>query len=226
MLKIFAYWDANMSPPERSLCWEKKVGPPFSLRLSIRERLLANAQSEVRPSQWVCTYLTMFVSPSHPQHHTGVSQGLMAPSPATYWVSRSSSSMAQTPMPARLMKTAPQQCLQSSSPPSPPLPTQGGASLAEHRAVTVLQCWKRLIWLCRWFDQQALLKEKRLCLQTLCRGTSTYASSVPENCRPPPTPTKKSSNLKVLNHPFRTLGQPLPPWKMRGRHKRPHRCPG
>jgi len=73
---------------------------------------------------------------------------------------------------------------------------------------------------------EALLKQKHLCLQTLCRGASTYASSVRGNLRPPPTPTKKSSDPKVLNHPFRTRGQPLPPRKMRHRHKRPHRRPG
>jgi hypothetical protein len=102
------YWDANASPRERMLCWEKKAVPPLSSRLlSIRERLLANAQSEVRRAQWVRTYLAMSISPSHPQHHTGGSQGPMAPSPAAHWVSRPSSSMAQTPTPARLTKNAP-----------------------------------------------------------------------------------------------------------------------
>ena len=101
-----------------------------------------------------------------------------------------------------------------------------GASLAQHRAATVLQCWKRRIWLRRWFNQQALLKQKRLRLQALCRGASTYASSVRGNRRPPPAPTDKSSDPKVLNHPFRTRGQPLPPRKMRRRHKRPRRRPG
>jgi hypothetical protein len=168
----------------------------------------------------------MSVSPSHPQHHKGGSQGPMAPSPAAHRVPRPSSSMAQTPTPARLTKTAPQQCLQSSSHPSPPLPTRGGTSLAEHRAAIVLQCWKWCIWLCRWFDQQALLKQKCLHLQTLCRGASTYASLVRGNRHPPLTPTKKSSDPKVLNHTFRTRGQLLPPRKMRRRHKRPRRRPG
>ena len=93
---------------ERTLCWEKNADPPLSSRLSIKERLLANAQSEVRCAQWVCSYLTMSISPSHPQHHTGGSQGPMAPSPAAHRVSRSSSSMVQTPTPARLTKTVPQ----------------------------------------------------------------------------------------------------------------------
>ena len=204
--EILAYWDANASPRERTLCWEKNAGPPLSSRLSISERLLANAQSEVRRAQWVCTYLAMSVSPSHPQHHKGGSQGPIAPSPAAHWVSRPSSSMAQTPTPAHLTKTAPQQRLQ--------------------RAAIVLQCWKWRIWLRRWFNQQALLKQKRLHLQTLCRGASTYASSVQGNRHPPLTPTRKSSDPKVLNHPFRTRGQLLPPRKMRRPHKISRRRPG
>ena len=146
---------------------------------------------------------------SHPPHHTGGSLGPMAPSPTALRVSRPPLSMAQTPTPA-----------------SPATLTRGGASLAEHQAATVLQCWKRRIWLCRWFNQQTLLKQKRLHLQALCHGASTYVSSVWGNRRPPPTPAKKTSNLKVLNHPFCTRGHPLPPRKMRCRHKRPRRCPG
>jgi hypothetical protein len=127
---------------------------------------------------------------SHPPHHTGGSLGPMAPSPTALRVSRPSSSMAQTPTPA-----------------SPATLTRGGASLAEHQAATVLQCWKGRIWLRRWFDQQALLKQKRLHLQALCRGASTYASSVRGNCRPPPTLAEKTSDRKVLRHPFRTRGR-------------------
>jgi len=134
--------------------------------------------------------------------------------------------MAQTPTPARLTKTASPQHTQPSSSPSPATLTRGGASLAEHRAATVLQCWKQRIWLCRWFNQQALLKQKRLRLQALCRGASTNTSSVRGNRRPPPTPAEKTFDPKVLNHPFRTRGQPLPPRKMRRRHKRPRRRPG
>ena len=95
-------------------------------------------------------------------------------------VSRPSPSMAQIPTPtnARLTKTAPQQCPQSSSPPSPPLPTQWGASLAEHRAATILQCWKWRIWLCRWFD--AMARHYRLfprsLVQRRVRSRSTFAS--------------------------------------------------
>ena len=152
----------------------------------------------------------------------------MAPSPAvTPQVSSPSSSKARLPStPACLTKTASPQHVQSSSSPSPAIPRWGGASLAENRAATVLQCWKRRIWLRRWFDQQALLKQKRLRLQALCRGASTYASSVRGNCRPPPALTDKSSDPKVLRHPFRTRGQPLPPRKRGRRHKRPRRRPG
>jgi len=63
--KIISYWDANASPREGTLCWEKNAGPPLYSRRSMKERLLANAQSEVRRAQWVCTYLAMFVSPLH-----------------------------------------------------------------------------------------------------------------------------------------------------------------
>ena len=170
--------------------------------------------------------MSLLVS-SHPIHHRGGSTGPMAPSPAiTPQVSSPSSSKARPCMPARLTKTASPHHKQSSSSPSPAIPRRGGASLAEHRAATVLQCWKRRIWLRRWFDQQALLKQKRLRLQALCRGASTYASSVRGNRRPPPAPTDKSSDPKVLRHPFRTRGQPLPPRKRGRRHKRPRRRPG
>ena len=151
----------------------------------------------------------------------------MAPTPVIPpQVSSPSSSTARLPTPARSTKTASPQHMQSSSSPPPAILRRGGASLAEHRAATVLQCWKRRIWLRRWFDQQALLKQKRLRLQALCRGASTYASSVRGNRRPPPAPTDKSSDPKVLRHPFRTRGQPLPPRKRGRRHKRPRRRPG
>ncbi len=114
----------------------------------------------------------------------------------------------------------------SSSSPSPPLLKRGGASLAEHRAATVLQCWKRRLWLRRWFDQQARSKERRLRLQALCRGASTYARSVGANRRPPPTPTIKPSDPTESLHPFRTRGQPLPPRKRARRPTRKRRRPG
>ena len=142
----------------------------------------------------------MSVSPSHPHHHKGGRPGPMAPTPAiTPQVSSPSPSTARPPTPARLTQTASPQQKQSSSSPSPATLQRRGASLAEHRAATVLQCWKRRIWLRRWFNQQALLKQKRLRLQALCCGASTYASSVRGNRRPPPSPTNKSSDPKVLN---------------------------
>jgi hypothetical protein len=226
--EILAYWDANASPRERTLCREEKAGPPLSLHLSIRERLLVNAQSEVRCAQWVCSYLaTMSISPPHPHLHKGWSTGPMAPTPAiTPQVSSPLASKARPPTPAHFTKTASHYQMQSLSSLSPAIPKRGGASLAEHQAAAVLQCWKRHIWLPCWFDQQALLKQKRLCLQALCRGALTYASLVWGNRRPPPTPTKKTSNPKVLCHPFRTCGQPLPPRKRGQRHKQPRCCPG
>jgi hypothetical protein len=145
----------------------------------------------------------------------GRSVGWMAPSPMSFG--------ASTPS---LTKTTSPQCTLSSLSPSHPSLNRGGANLAEHRAATVLQCWKRRLWLRRWFDQQATLKQKRLRLQALCHGASAYASLVWGNRRPPPTPTDKPSDPKVSNHPFRKHGQPLPPRKRGRRHKRPHRRPG
>ncbi len=151
----------------------------------------------------------------------------MAPTPAINpQVSSPSLSKARPPTPACSTMTASPQQKQSSSSPSSAIPRRRGASLAEDRAATVLQCWKRHIWLHRWFDQQALLKQKRLRLQALCRGALTYASSVRGNRRPPPAPTDKSSDPKVLRHPFRTRGQPLPPRKRGRQHKRPRCRPG
>jgi hypothetical protein len=59
-------------------------------------------------------------------------------------------------------------------------------------AATTIQCWKRCIWLDRWFIQQALQRQKRLPLQLLCRGALAYAMSVRGDCRHhlPPRPTK------------------------------------
>ena len=225
--KIISYWDANASPREGTLRWEKNAGPPLYSRRSMKERLLANAQSEVRRAQWVCTYLAMFVSPLH-TFTRGGGHG-SEPSPAvTPQVSRPSSSMAQTPTPARLTKTAPQQRLQSSSPLSPlhHFQHKGDQAWHSYQAATVLQCWKWRIWLRHWSDQQAMSKQKRLRLQTLCRGASTYASSVRGNRRPPPTRPKRPLDPKVLSHPFCTRGQPLPPRKRGQRHKRLRRRPG
>ena len=61
-------------------------------------------------------------------------------------------------------------------------------------AATTLQCWKRRIWLRRWFNQQATLKQKRLRLLALCRGASAYASSV---LSLPPTPNHGGDSQRV-----------------------------
>jgi hypothetical protein len=77
-------------------------------------------------------------------------------------------------------------------------------------AATTLQCWKRRIWLDCWFAQQALQHQKHLRLQLLCRGASAYAVSVRGDHQPPPTLSNKTSNPKVLCHPFWDHGLPLP----------------
>jgi hypothetical protein len=51
--EILAYWDANASPQEKTLCDEDTAGPPRSSRLPPRERILANEQSGVRHAQWI-----------------------------------------------------------------------------------------------------------------------------------------------------------------------------
>jgi hypothetical protein len=152
--------------------------------------------------------------------------GLMAPSPLNHQVKHPSMGMARPPPPACLTKTmSPQRTLSLSSPSQPSL-NRGGKSLVEHHAATVLQCWKRRLWLCCWFDQQAKLKEKCLRLQTLCHGASTYTRLVGVNCHPPPTPTIKPSDPKVSNHPFCNCGQQLPLRKRARRPKQRHRRPG
>ena len=83
--EILAYWDAHATPHEQSLFWATNAGPPLSSRPSIRERLLANARTEVRRAQWVRSYLAaMSTSPSHPHRHKGGRTGPMAPTPVSY----------------------------------------------------------------------------------------------------------------------------------------------
>ena len=129
--EILAYWTAYAHPLEQALCSKQTCRNYCNIG---GLPLYPEREMQAHCARWVYTYLAMSVSPSHPHHHTGGSLGLMAPSPADHRrVSRPSSSIAQipTPTPART-KTPPQQRPQSLSPPSPPLPTRGGASLAEH----------------------------------------------------------------------------------------------
>jgi hypothetical protein len=83
-------------------------------------------------------------------------------------------------------------------------------------AATTLQCWKRRIWLDRWFAAQAQLRQKRLRIRMLCRGASAHAVSVRGHCTGP-TPTDKPFDPKVARHPFRDRGSPQP---LPQRHKR------
>ncbi len=91
------------------------------------------------------------------------------------------------------------------STPSPPTTTGRGATAAEHRAATTLQCWKRRIWLSRWFTQQAEQRQRRLRLCSLCRGTLAYAVSVQGNHRPPPTRPTKPLTQRSPYIPFRIM---------------------
>jgi len=117
-------------------------------------------------------------TPSHPKRTMGGSSERSMPPSSAY--SRTAPPSPSSASPSSLARFTP----------SPPIILGEGASLAEHRAATILQCRKWRIWLRRWFDQQALLKQKRLRLQALCRGASTYASSVRGNHLTPSTPTE------------------------------------
>jgi hypothetical protein len=143
----------------------------------------------------------------------GIPEESMAPSPATTEAAMPSPSLACPSLPAQ-------------STPSPPTTTGGGATAAEHRATTTLQCWKRHIWLSCWFAQQAEQCQRCLRLRSLCRGASAYAMPVWGNCQPPPTPTNKTSNPKVLRHPFRDHGLPLPQRRWAQQNNCPRCCLG
>ncbi len=72
----------------------------------------------------------------------------------------------------------------------------------------------------------ALQCQKHLRLQLLCRGTLAYAMSVWGNRQPPLTWTNKTSDPKVLHHPFWDRGLPLP-WRRRAwQNNHPCCCPG
>jgi hypothetical protein len=148
---------------------------------------------------WLLSKLTVPASaPSHPHKSMGGSStGLMASLPDTTEAAMPSLSLDCPSLPAW-------------STPSPPTTTGGGATAAEHHATTTLQCWKQRIWLSRWFVQQAEQHQRCLRLRSLCRGALVYAMSVWGNCRPPSTPTDKTSNPKVLRHPFQDHGLQLP----------------
>ncbi len=92
-------------------------------------------------------------------------------------------------------------------------------------AATTLQCWKRRIWLDRWFDAQAQLRQKRLRIRMLCRGASAHAVSVRGHCRGPTPTDNKSFDPTVARHPFRDRGSPPPlPQRRKRNHCRQRRC--
>jgi hypothetical protein len=96
----------------------------------------------------------------------------------------------------------------------------------QHLAATTIQCWKQRIWLDCWFAQQALQRQKCLHLQLLCRGASAYAVLVWGDCQPPPTPTNKTSDPKVISHPFRDRGLLLPQRRQAQQNNCPRRRMG
>ncbi len=146
---------------------------------------------------------------------------MMAPSTTDHGATKPSTSLATPSVSACLTTTTTCPSQGSSSTLPPPTTTGGGATVAEHRAATTLFCRVQRTWLRCWFDQH---RRKRL--QTLCRGASAYAASVRGDRQPPPTLTDKTSNPKVLRHPFRDRGQPLPRRRWARRTNRPPRRPG
>jgi hypothetical protein len=158
-------------------------------------------------------------APFHPQQSMGGSQeGLMAPLLTQSGAEKPSTSLA-TPS-ALACLTMPPTCPSGGAlcTPSPPNTTGGGATMAEHCAATTLFCWVQRTWLRCWFHQQ-----QRKHFQTLFRGAFV---SVWGNRQPPPTLTKKTSNPKVLRHPFRDCGLPLPRRRQAQQHNHPRCCPG
>ncbi len=155
--------------------------------------------------------------PSHPPTNMVGSKGSMAPLPTPQRAAKQSLSLAwQTP--AHLMMTA------LSNAPSPPPTKGGGATAAEHRATITLHCWKRRIWLSPWFSQQALQRQKPLHLQSLGCGALAYNVSFQDDRCPPPTPPDRTSDPKVLCHPFRDRSCPLPQrrWAQQSNHTHCH----
>ena len=162
---VLEYWMTYAHPHETALFKQQTRDLYCNISGS---PLYPEREMRARRARWVCTYLAMSVSPSHPHHHTGGSPGPMAPSPADHsWrvkrlspgmvelmsllvsshplqhrggstgpmapspaitpqVSSPLSSTVQPPTPACLMKTAPQQRLQTSSPTSHPHHHTGG----------------------------------------------------------------------------------------------------
>jgi hypothetical protein len=145
----------------------------------------------------------------------------MAPSPTDHGATKPLTSLAMPSVPARLTTTPTCPSQGSSSTLPPPITTGGGATAAEHCAAMTLFCWVQRTWLRCWFDQH-----RRKHLQMLCRGASAYAASVwGDRCKPP-TLTNKISDRKVLRHPFRDRGQPLPQRRRAQQTNCPHCCPG
>jgi hypothetical protein len=93
-------------------------------------------------------------------------------------------------------------------------------------AATTLQCWKRRIWLSRWFAQQAEQHQRRLRLRSQCCGASAYAVLVWGNRQPSQTLTDKTSDPKVLRHPFQDCSLPLPQRRRAQQNNHHRHCPG
>ena len=165
--EILAYWTAYAHPLEQALCSKQTCRNYCNIG---GLPLYPEREMRVRCARWVCTYLAMSVSPSHPHHRMGGrSTGSMAPSPATTGAAMPSLSLACPSPPARSTPSHPKRTMGGSSKgsmapssaysrmatpspssasfslpawfsPSPPIIMGEGASLVEHWAATVFQC--------------------------------------------------------------------------------------
>ena len=78
---VLEYWMTYAHPHKKALFKQQT----YDLYCNISgSPLYHDREMQARHARWVCTYLAMSVSPSHPHHHTEGSQGPMAPSPADH----------------------------------------------------------------------------------------------------------------------------------------------
>jgi hypothetical protein len=78
---VLEYWMTYAHPHETALFKQQTCDLYCNI---LGSPLYPDREMQARRARWVCTYLGMSVSPSHPHHHTEGSPGPMAPSPADH----------------------------------------------------------------------------------------------------------------------------------------------
>jgi hypothetical protein len=78
---VLEYWMTYAHPHETALFKQQTRDMYCNISGS---PLYPDREMRAPRARWVCTYLAMSVSPSHPHHHTRGSPGPMAPSPADH----------------------------------------------------------------------------------------------------------------------------------------------